>query len=79
MVGVQSDGPGPDLPSEWQRRYDASLERQRERNAADPDAGLIELTGWAGAVPGWAGLAALVLGGVIYVGRVLLRRRRSEG
>lgn len=81
-VGMPTDAPRSDPPSDWQRRYDASVARQRERDAADPDAGLIEASSWVGAVPGWAGLVLGGLGAAALGLRAWLRRRRtarSEG
>ncbi len=58
--------------SDWQRRYDKSLTSARRSHSADEvSAGEFAAIETSGCIPGWAGLIALAVTGIV----LLIRRR----
>jgi hypothetical protein len=65
-----------DLRSDWQRRYDESLERERQRLSEYEDAteGEVLAMEAVGCLPGWLGAAGLAITAFV----LFLRRRRRR-
>jgi hypothetical protein len=63
------------VPSEWQRRYDESVEaeraRSRERDPAERGTEAVDVAGW---LPGLIGFVAVVVTTLIVVLRRSIRR-----